>query len=300
MSLKTIAILSPGDMGHSVGKVLSDNGFDVLTCLSGRSARTAELAKVGNFRIVETMDQLVVESDIILSILVPDRAIDLANEVAESLTRMGEETYFVDCNAISPDTSIRIKNIIDESGGRFVDGGIIGGSPAKGDTPRFYVSGTHATVMIPLDGKGIKVRLVGEKVGQASGIKMCYAALTKGTNTLQVALLTAAHKMGLSEMLKEELSESQSAHFKVMENGISKLPANSHRWIGEMEQISDTFASLGVTPLFHMGAAEIYRVLATTPFGLETPETIDHERSAWETIKVAADYMNKSQSGESV
>ena len=67
-----------------------------------------------------------------------------------------------------------------------------------------------------------------------------------------------------------------------------------------MEQISDTFASLGVTPLFHMGAAEIYRVLATTPFGLETPETIDHERSAWETIKVAADYMNKSQSGESV
>ena len=141
MSLRTIAILSPGDMGHSVGKVLYDNGFDVLTCLSGRSVRTAELAKVGNFRIVETMDQLVVEADIILSILVPDRAFDLANEVAESLARMGQKTYFVDCNAISPDSSIRIKNVIDDSGGIFVDGGIIGGSPAKGDTPRFMYLG---------------------------------------------------------------------------------------------------------------------------------------------------------------
>ena len=298
MSLRTIAILSPGDMGHSVGKVLYDNGFDVLTCLSGRSVRTAELAKVGNFRIVETMDQLVVEADIILSILVPDRAFELANEVAESLARMGQKTYFVDCNAISPDSSIRIKNVIDDSGGIFVDGGIIGGSPAKGDTPRFYVSGNHANVMLPLDGKGIMVRVVGDKVGQASGIKMCYAALTKGTNTLQVALLAAAHKMGLSEMLREELSESQGSHLKVMENGISKLPANSHRWIGEMEQISDTFESLGVTPLFHRGAAEIYRVLASTPFASETPETIDHERSAWETIKVAAQHMNRSKSEE--
>ena len=113
-----------------------------------------------------------------------------------------------------------------------------------------------------------------------------------------MALLAAAHKMGLSEMLREELSESQGSHLKVMENGISKLPANSHRWIGEMQQISNTFESLGVTPLFHMGAAEIYRVLAATPFASETPETIDHERSAWETIKVAAQHMNRSKSEE--
>ena len=35
MNLKTIAILSPGDMGHGVGKVLSEHGYDVITCLAG-------------------------------------------------------------------------------------------------------------------------------------------------------------------------------------------------------------------------------------------------------------------------
>ena len=43
---------------------------------------------------------------------------------------------------------------------------------------------------------------------------MCYAALTKGTNTLQVALLTAAEKMGLTQALREEFEFSQQAQLK--------------------------------------------------------------------------------------
>ena len=37
MGLRTIAILSPGDMGHGVGMALVGRGFDVITCLAGRS-----------------------------------------------------------------------------------------------------------------------------------------------------------------------------------------------------------------------------------------------------------------------
>ena len=92
MGVKTVAIQSPGDMGHAVGKVLGENGFDVITCLAGRSQRTKELAEEGNFRIVETMDDLVNEADLILSILVPGRAKELVNEVAESLNRTGATT----------------------------------------------------------------------------------------------------------------------------------------------------------------------------------------------------------------
>ena len=143
-----------------------------------------------------------------------------------------------------------------------------------------------------LDGKGIIVKVVGPDVGQASGIKMCYAALTKGTHTLQVALLTAAQKMGLTEQLKEEFAFSQQGALAAMESGISRLPANAHRWIGEMEEISSTFASLGVTPHFHMGAADVYKLLNETPFAEETPETIDKNRSTWDTISVAADMVN--------
>ena len=63
--VKTVAIMSPGDMGHSVGNVLGDNGFDVITCLEGRSSRTKELAEKGNFRVVDSMDQMVQELSLI-------------------------------------------------------------------------------------------------------------------------------------------------------------------------------------------------------------------------------------------
>ena len=168
--VKAVAIMSPGDMGHSVGSVLRDNGFDVITCLEGRSSRTAELATKGNFRIVDSMEELVQGADLILSILVPSRAKVLAEEVSMVMKRSGHTSYFVDCNAISPRSARELENIIVEAGGKFIDGGIIGTAPAKGDTPRFYVSGPESHVATELDGNGIIVKSVGSDIGQASGI----------------------------------------------------------------------------------------------------------------------------------
>ena len=40
MGIETVGLLSPGDMGHSVGKALGEHGLRVVTCLRGRSDRT--------------------------------------------------------------------------------------------------------------------------------------------------------------------------------------------------------------------------------------------------------------------
>ena len=85
MALRTIAILSPGDMGHGIGAALGRSGFDVITCLAGRSARTHQLAQRGGFRVVSTLDELVVEADIVLSILVPAQAERVAQAVYRRL-----------------------------------------------------------------------------------------------------------------------------------------------------------------------------------------------------------------------
>ena len=207
-------------------------------------------------------------------------------------------TYFADCNAVSPQSALAMAEVINQAGGKFIDGGIIGTAPTKGDTPRFYVSGPDASVVMELDGRGIVVKAIGDKIGQASGIKMCYAALTKGTHTLHVALLTAAAKMGLTDDLKKEFEFSQKEHLIAMETGISRLPANAHRWIGEMEEISSTFESLGITPGFHNGAADVYRMLVRTTFSEETPETIDKNRTTWETIEALVDLTNPENNSE--
>ena len=286
MTLKTVAILSPGDMGHSVGKVLGEHGFDVITCLLGRSDRTKRLALEGNFRVVSTINQLVKEADVVLSILVPDYAQTVAEEVAGALRITESSGYFADCNAVSPRKSLLIADIINNAGGHYIDGGIIGGSPGKGGSaPRFYVSGPDSDLLMALDGKGITVKSVGDTIGRASGIKMCYAALTKGTNTLQVALLLAAHRMGLLSELADEFAFSQQDQLRKMESTIPGLPANAHRWIGEMQEIAQTFDDVCVTSQFHIGAAVIYDLLNATPFANESPESIDTDRTMWQIIE---------------
>jgi len=288
MRVNTVAIMSPGDMGHAVGQVLSESGIDVITCTDGRSQRTKDLAEMAGLRQVATLEDMVIQADLVLSIMVPSKAMSFVREISPHFESSKTPTYFADCNAVSPQSALAMAEVINQAGGKFIDGGIIGTAPTKGDTPRFYVSGPDASVVMELDGRGIIVKAIGNKVGQASGIKMCYAALTKGTNTLHVALLTAASRMGLTDDLRKEFEFSQKSHLAAMEKGISRLPANAHRWIGEMEEIAATFENLGVTPNFHKGAAEIYKMLNSTPFAKESPETIDKDRTTWDTIEAVS------------
>ena len=288
MPVKTVAILSPGNMGHAVGRALGDHGLEVITCLKGRSERTRELAQKGNIRDVPSLDRMVSQADLVLSILVPAEAVSVARQVADAMRATGAGTPFADCNATSPQTAETMDAIITEAGGRFVDASIIGGPPGGGAHPRFYVSGKHAAVMSELDGKGIAVRPIGDAIGRASGIKMCYAALTKGTSALHVALLTAAQAMGLSEELRTEFLSSQPEVYKRMEAQVPRLPVIAFRWIGEMEEIAATFDLVGVTPDFHRGAAEVFRLLSETPFAQETPESLDQDRTLAQTVAVVA------------
>jgi 3-hydroxyisobutyrate dehydrogenase-like beta-hydroxyacid dehydrogenase len=178
--------------------------------------------------------------------------------------------------------------VISAAGGRFIDAGIIGSPPGRSAAPRFYVSGPHETVMAELDGRGISVRLMGGEVGRASGIKMCYAALTKGTNALYAATLTAAESLGLYDDLQKELEASQQGMLKGMQ-GIVGLPGKAFRWVGEMEEIAATFASAGVTPKIHEGAADVFRMVADSALGNERPETVDRGRTVRDTVRAFAE-----------
>ena len=75
MSNKTIGILMPGDMGHGCGKIFLENNFRVVTCLNNRSNRTKKLSDNAGIENVQTIENVVNFSDIILSILPPEAAL---------------------------------------------------------------------------------------------------------------------------------------------------------------------------------------------------------------------------------
>lgn len=290
--LETIAIQSPGDMGHGVGAFLGARGLRVVTSLAGRSEGSHARAKRAGMQDVGSLDALVREADLVLSILPPSLAPVFAGECAAAMRRTGQTPLFADCNAVSPQTAHEIEKEIAAAGAPFVDGGIIGGAPAAGrPATRLYVSGARAAELEALSGEcergALDVRGLGSEVGRASGLKMVYAALTKGTMTLQTAVLVAAERLGLLSELERELDESQ-AQARAQMRRIAFLPADSARWIGEMQEIAATFRGAGVPAGFHEGAEQIFRLMARTPFAKETRETLDLERTLEEAIRVFA------------
>lgn len=296
MALKTVAILSPGDMGEGIGASIKGQGIDVITVLAGRSDETRMRAERGGFRDVPDLDTLVSEADLVLSIMPPERAEPLGLEVAAAMKRTGKTPVFADMNAIAPTTTRRIAAAISDAGADFIDGGIIGWPPLKSEAlTKLYVSGPSAALMDEIDGNGKKVIQLGDEIGRASAVKMVYASVTKGTDSLLTAAYTTAEALGIRDVLE---AEWQGDVLDRMARRVPALPADAGRWIGEMEQIAETYASVGVTPNYHKGAADMYRLLNSTPFGAESRETMDKSRTMQDSVKVYVQHLNPDKAAE--
>lgn len=290
--MQCVAILSPGDMGHAVAAHLRAGGLRVVTDLEGRSAPTRARAERAGLEDVGGLDGVVRAADLVLSIVPPAAALEVATRVAAAIRRTGRRPLFADCNALAPASATRLCAILEAVGAEFVDGGLIGAPPGRGpQATRLYVSGPKASLLEPLgragEAGGLEVRNLGEPVGRASALKMTYAALTKGTLTLHTAVLVAARRLGVFGELAAELEASQPQAWARMA-AIPFLPADAGRWVGEMEEIAATFRAAGLSEGFHRAAAEIFRLLASTPFANETRETLDRSRTLEEAIEVFA------------
>jgi len=139
--MRSVALISPGDMGQAVGALLASGGVRVLTCLAGRSERTRVLARTAGFTDVPTLDLLVRESELLLSIVPPAQALPVARDVAAALRATRARLTYVDCNAIAPRTAREVAAVITPTGSGFVDAGIVGGPPRDAPSPRVYASG---------------------------------------------------------------------------------------------------------------------------------------------------------------
>ncbi|MEO1092937.1 MAG: DUF1932 domain-containing protein [Pseudomonadota bacterium] len=266
--MPTVGILSTGDMGAAVGRELRAHGAHVLTNLDGRSRRTRDFAAAAGIEDVGSDTALVDAADLILSITVPAAAVALADRLAPALAAAATRPVVVDCNAIAPATVATVGAIVEAAGARFVDAAIIGPPPSRGaELTRFYASGVDTAAFVGLADHGLDVRAMGARVGDASALKMCYAALTKGSAALIAQLLMAAERLGVGDTLEAEMAVSQGPELQRAGGRLTNAIPKAFRWIAEMEEIASTFASVDLTPKTFEGAADLYRHIAATELG---------------------------------
>ena len=271
----SVGVISPGDMGAAIGAVLTANGLDVATSLDGRSELTKLRAAEAKMRDVGSIRALVEQCGVLLSVLVPSEAVPVAERVAGAMAATGARPVFVECNAIAPRTVERIATLIGDVGAPVIDAGIIGSPPKPGSKSALYCSGPNTSAFEQLGEYGLDVRRVGPLIGQASGLKMVYAASTKGTTAVWTELLVAAEAMGLKDALLAEFGDAAdpARHVK----GATEMPRRARRWVGEMEEISATFEHLGLTPKILQGAADMYRLVGETSLADQTSREPDPE-----------------------
>jgi len=290
MKIEKVGFMTLGDMGQAVAMQIKSKGFTVSTALDNRSERSKTLAREIGLIDVGSVARLVAESDVVLSVMNPGAAVDFAREAAAGLRASGRKTLIVDCNAIAPDTVHEIARIVEQAGGRFLDGGIIG-SPPRGKTKtNLYVSGPGAQDLEQLAGPQLNVKVVSERIADASALKMCYGALNKGTQALWLEILMAARRLGVDELLEHQVRQSRGDLLDWALSQYPKMPPKAYRWVPEMLEISKTLGSAGITPKIFEGAADIYRFVAETPLGKETPESRDKERTGKAVVEALAQH----------
>jgi 3-hydroxyisobutyrate dehydrogenase-like beta-hydroxyacid dehydrogenase len=255
--MKRIGLIHPGAMGASVGAAARRNQHTVLWASSGRSRDTMARAERGNLEDVGTVSALVGASDIVLSVCPPSAAGDVAREVLE----LGFTGVYVDCNAISPDRTRAIQQIVESAGADYVDGGIVGGPAWTHEAgTNLYLSGRRAQEVADcFDGSPLGTPVVSERIGAASAVKMGYAAYTKGTTALLTAILGIVEKEGVRASLARQWGDTFTAQTT---RRVCANTAKAWRFEGEMYEIADTFRGAGLPGDFHQGAAQIYKRLA--------------------------------------
>ena len=209
MGFQRIGILSIGEMGYHWARILTSRGVEVLTYAKDRSETTRKRAETIGVKSLASMNRLVRDADLIVSIVVPFAAKRVAVKVAKATAKLGrKDLLYLDANAISPMTADEIAKTLTAIGVNFVDGCIIGSAAKMDKGAVVYVSGPQAARMQELDSYGLSVKVLGPKVSQASAFKVVYAGLTKGLQGLFVELLMGAKNFGLLDEILQRYEES--------------------------------------------------------------------------------------------
>ena len=250
-----VVVLHPGAMGTAVGAALLDAGHRVFWVGAGRSDATRSRAEAGGLDEVSSLEALAADAEVVLSICPPHAAADVAGAVVG----VGFTGLYVDANAIAPDHVRELATVVDAAGGQFVDGGIIGPPSRTAGATSLYLSGPRAGEVGDLFADTIiDAHVVDERIGSASATKMTFAAWTKGTNALVLALAGVAEREGVTGALRTAWARWLPDLEGRLEAASAAAARKGWRWTGEMREIARTFAAAGEPAGFGDAAADVF------------------------------------------
>ncbi len=263
MKIQRIGILSIGEMGHACARVLREHGARVITVLTGRSERTQALARDAGVEVVEDVKTLLDSVDVVLSLVTPSSARGVCRAVAEAMTGCRDAPLFIDANPTSPMAAGEMANLIATAGGRFVDGAVIGSASQVGQSTALYLSGPDADALREIEKYGLRVKVVGGEVGQASALKIFYAGLNKGIAALLIEFLVGARRAGVLDEVVELYNRGFRDLVNRMDGTLASMAFHARRRSEEMVELGEALRHWGMEPVMTQAVRELLSQIAS-------------------------------------
>lgn len=168
---------------------------------SPKSIKRIKHSKISTFKDLKTLSQ---NSNILISAVTPKNALNVAKEVSPYLNGI-----YMDVNTISPLTIQKILKYIPES--NYVDCAIIG--KITDNKSYFMISGKNTKDILALSNYGLKIKKIGDTIGQASQLKMLRSNYTKGVSAILYETFKTAYQLGMVDELLDLLTETEGQQF---------------------------------------------------------------------------------------
>lgn len=227
-----IAFIGFGKVAYTLSRLIKSPDINFLTSTEKRSNDTIDLINKSNIEVYDSFREALENSEIIISAVTPSKAVEVVDMYGPYCNGI-----YLDLNNISPDTSEKISNVVDN----FVDGAIIGKIDSK--NPTLFLSGENAHKLLFLN-DFLNVNIISDNIGDASKLKLLRSTYTKSLSVLLIEAYDLAKKLDLEDEFFDTLSITDGDDFKDKSlSRINNTLKSSKRKAEELEEILNYFNS---------------------------------------------------------
>ena len=199
---------------------------------------------------------------LVVSLVTADQALAVAEQAA-GLIAPG--TLYCDMNSVAPQTKQAAARAIEAAGGHYVDVAVMAPvDPARLAVPLLLSGGRAETAGAPLAALGFtNLRVVGDRVGRASAIKMIRSVMVKGIEALTAECVLAADAAGVLDEVLASLDASEKAKpwAERADYHLDRMLLHGVRRAAEMEEVARTLDGLGTGAMMTRGTIERQRAI---------------------------------------
>ena len=266
---KPVAFVGFGEAAHAIAsgwqlpEGVDPRAYDVK--LADHEAAAPVLARCSDAAVAPMVQigQALDHAGLVFCLVTADQALPAARYGAGYLPR---GALWLDGNSCAPQTKQKAAEVIERAGGRYVDVAVMAPVYPKRHQVPLLLSGPHAEeAAAAIETLGMRPKVLGQRVGDASSVKMLRSVIIKGLEALTAECLLAARRAGVEEAVLSSLQGSDPGiDWRARGSyNMERMMVHGARRAAEVEEVCVTLREFGLPDWMSRGTVEWQRAVAS-------------------------------------